>query len=67
MTPSSIVVWFNRAFRNDRPERLLIAFGPTNVCHPRGAVGAQSWRLVARCSAVGRSSVDPDDAAVHRR
>ena len=67
MTPPSIVVWFNRAFRTDWPARLLVPFRPTNVCHPRGAVGAQSWRLVARCPAVGRSSVDPDDAAVHRR
>ena len=49
-----------------RPARLLIPFGPKNVCHARGAVGAQSWRLAARCSTVGRASVDPDDAAVHR-
>ena len=41
MTPSSIVVWFNRA-SGHRPERLLIAFGPKNVCHARGEL----WWLV---------------------
>ena len=67
MTPSSIVVWFNRAFRSVGLKGCSSHSGRQNVCHPRGAVGAQSWRLVARCSTVGRSPVDPDDAAVHRR
>jgi integrase/recombinase XerD len=35
MRPLSIVVWFNRAFKNIRPQRLLIAFRPPHVCHPR--------------------------------
>jgi integrase len=52
MTPSSIVVWFNRAFKNIA-QGLLITFGTKNVCHPRGSIGTQGRRLAARCSTVG--------------
>ena len=66
MTPLSIVVWFDRAF-----ERSAL----TAARHIRAAErlsrvppgGPQSRRFAARRSAACRSSIDPDDAAVHRR
>ena len=67
MTPPSIVVWFNRAFKSIGLKGCSSHSGRQNVRHPRGAVGAQGRRLAARCSTAGRSPVDPDDAAVHRR
>ena len=47
MTPLSIVVWFNRAFRNIGLQRLLVAFRTPNVHHPGGA--ARRTKPVGRC------------------
>jgi integrase len=52
MTALGIVVWFNRAFKNIGLARLLIPFGPTNVCHPRSPAGSQSRWVVARCPGI---------------
>ena len=49
------------------PERLLVAFRPQDVRHPGRPHRAQGRRLAAGRAIVGRPSVDPDDAAVHRR
>ena len=67
MTPLSIVVWFNRAFRNIGLQRLLVAFRPADVHHPGSAARAQGRWLVARCPIARRSPVDPNNPAVHRR
>jgi integrase len=49
MMPLSIVVWFNRAFRNIGAQRLLIAFRPADVHHPSGAAGPQGRWVIAGC------------------
>ena len=67
MTPLSIVVWFNRAFRQHRSARLLVAFRTADVHHPGGAAGAQGRWLVARRPVARWPPVDPNDPAVHRR
>ena len=67
MTPLSIVVWFNRAFRNIGLQRLLVAFRTADVHHPGGAARAQGRWFVARCPIARRSPVDPDHPTVHRR
>ena len=41
MTPLSIVVWFNRAFRNIGLQRLLVPFRTTDVHHSGGAAGSR--------------------------
>jgi hypothetical protein len=49
------------------PERLFVAFGPQDLCHPRRPRCPQGRRLPAGCAVAGWSSVDPDHPAVHRR
>ena len=49
------------------PERLLVALRPPDVRHPGRSHRAQGRRLAAGRATAGRSPVDPDDAAVHRR
>ena len=67
MTPLSIVVWFNRAFRNIGLQRLLVAFGTADVHHPGSAARAQGRWFVTGRSVARRSPLDPDHSAVHRR
>ena len=67
MTPLSIVVWFNRAFRNIGLQPLLVAFRPADVHHPGSAARAQGRWLVARCPTGRRSPVDPNHPTLHRR
>ena len=67
MRPLSIVVWFNRAFKNIGLKRLLVAFRPPDVRHPGRSHRSQGRRFAAGRAAVGRSPVDPDHATVHRR
>ena len=67
MTPLSIVVWFNRAFRNIGLQRLLVAFRTTDVHHPGGAAGSSGRWVVARRPVTRWSPVDPNDPTVHRR
>jgi integrase len=50
-----------------RPERMLVPFWPPHVHHPSRTGRTSGRRIAARRSAVGRSSVDRDDPAVHRR
>ena len=47
MTPLSIVVWFNRAFRNIGSQRLLVAFRTPDVHHPGSAARPQGRWVVA--------------------
>ena len=49
------------------PERLLVALGPPDVRHPGCSHRPQGRRLAAGRATAGRSPVDPDHAAVHRR
>ena len=50
-----------------RPGRLLVPFRPPHLHHPGRPAGPQGRWLAPRCAAVGRSSVDADNPAVHRR
>jgi integrase len=67
MTPLSIVVWFNRVFRNIGLQWLLVAFRAADVHHPGCAARAKGRWFVARRPAPGRSPFDPNNPAVHRR
>ena len=67
MTPLSIVIWFNRAFRNIGLRRLLIPFGTAHVYYASGAARAQGRWFAARCPIARWSPVDPNNSAVHRR
>ena len=67
MTPLSIVVWFNRAFKNIGLKGCSSHSGRTNVRHPGCSDRPQGRRLAAGRATAGRSPVDPDHAAVHRR
>ena len=67
MTPLSIVVWFNRAFKNIGLKGCSSHSGRRTFVTRAARIGAQGRRLAARCSTAGRSPVDPDHAAVHRR
>jgi hypothetical protein len=66
MNPLSIVVWFNRAFQEYWPQRLLVTFRPPDVRHPGRPHRSQSRRLAAGRATAGRPPVDPNDAALHR-
>jgi len=48
------------------PDRLLVAFGPPNLRHPRRSDRPQGRRLAPRRAAIGRSSINSDHATVHR-
>jgi hypothetical protein len=48
-------------------ERLLVPFRPQDLRHPRRPGRAQGRWLPPGRPIAGRSSVDPDDAALHRR
>ena len=63
MRPLSIVVWFNRAFKNIG----LKGCSSHSGRHPGRSHCSQSRRLAAGRATAGRSPVDPDDAALHRR
>jgi hypothetical protein len=54
-------------FQEHWPERLLVAFRPPNVRHSGCSDRAQGRRLAAGRATAGRSPVDPDHTAVHRR
>jgi hypothetical protein len=60
MTPLSIVVWFNRAFRNIGAQRLLISFRPADVHHPGGTAGPQGRWVVGDVQLLGWSPVHPE-------
>ena len=67
MTPLSIVVWFNRAYPDHWPGGMLVPFRPPDLHHPRGSARASCRWVAARCSIVGRASIDPDNPAIYRR
>ena len=67
MTPLSIVVWFNRAFRNIGLHGCSSHSGTPDVHHPGGTAGSSGRWLVARCPVARWSPVDPDHPTVHRR
>ena len=66
MTALSIVIWFRRAFAQDRPEGLLIAFRPAHLHHPRGKTRPQGRRLIAGCAIARRPCLDPDHPTIYR-
>jgi integrase len=66
MTPLSIVVWFNRAFRNIGLHGCSSHSGRRTFI-TRAAARPQSRRLVAGCPVARRSPVDPNNPTVHRR
>ena len=55
-----------RRLSGNRFARLFIAFWPSHFHHPSRAAGPPCRCLVARCTAHGGPSVDPDHPAVHR-
>ena len=59
MTPLSIVVWFNRAFRN-------IGLHGCSSHHPGSAARPQGRWFVARRPVARWPPVDPDDPTLHR-
>ena len=67
MTPLSIVVWFNRAFRNIGLHGCSSHSGRQDVHHAGGAARPQSRRLVVGCPVARRPPVDPNNSAVRRR
>ena len=63
MTPLSIVVWFNRAFRSIG---LHGCSSHSGLHHPSGAARAQSRWFVAGCPVARWPPVNPDHPPVHR-
>ena len=67
MTALSIVVWFNRAFKNIGLKGCSSHSGRRTFVTRAARVVHKAGGSLARRSTAGRPSVDPDHAAVHRR
>jgi integrase len=67
MTPLSIVVWFNRAFRNIGLNGCSSHSGRRTFITRAGAARPQGRRFVARCPVARQSPVNPDHPTLHRR
>jgi hypothetical protein len=66
MTPLSIVVWFNRAFRNIGLNGCSSHSGRRTFITRAGAARPQGRRFVARCPVARQSPVNPDHPTLHR-
>ena len=67
MTALSIVVWFKQRVSVPWAGRVLVPFRPPHLHHPSGPPRPRSRRVTARRSTASWASVDPNNAAVHRR
>ena len=66
MTALSIVIWFEKSFRKNRPEGLLVPFWPPDLYHPCRKARSQDRRFIAGCPTACRSCLDPNHPSIHR-